>query len=142
MVSHDRDFLQGLTNKVYEFKERKIKEFLGDINEYLKTRNAEDFRVIENSSPSVNKTKKGERRNKDYQEQKKVKSLKNKINKLEKEIAILEKEIADVDHQLLMNYDQTISEDNFFEDYHKKKEALAKLMKSWEEFTTELEKYS
>ncbi len=142
VVSHDRDFLQGLTNKVYEFKGRKIKEFLGDINEYLKTRNAEDFRVIEKSSPSISKTNKGERRNQDYQEQKKIKSLKNKISKLEKDISALETEIAEIDHQLLMNYDQTIAEANFFDKYHKKKESLAELMKSWEELTTEFENSS
>ena len=49
VVSHDRDFLQGLTNKVYEFKDHKIKEFLGDIDEYLKARQVDDFRAIEKS---------------------------------------------------------------------------------------------
>ncbi len=142
VVSHDRDFLQGLTNKVYEFKERKIKEFLGDINEYLKTRNAENFRVIEKSSPSANKSQKGEQKNQDYKEQKKIKSLKNKISRLEKDISTLETEIAEIDHQLLMNYDQTIAEANFFDKYHMKKESLAELMKLWEELTTEFENSS
>ena len=47
VVSHDRDFLQGLTNKVYEFKDQKIKEHLGDIDYYLNQRKVEDFRAIE-----------------------------------------------------------------------------------------------
>ena len=50
VVSHDRDFLQGLTNKVYEFKDKKIKEYLGDINYFLDERKAEDFRAIERKS--------------------------------------------------------------------------------------------
>ena len=47
VVSHDRDFLQGLTNKVYEFKDQKIKEHLGDIDYYLEQRKVDDFRSIE-----------------------------------------------------------------------------------------------
>ena len=47
LVSHDRDFLQGLTNKVYEFKDGSIKEYLGDIDFYLEQRKVDDFRAIE-----------------------------------------------------------------------------------------------
>jgi ATP-binding cassette subfamily F protein 3 len=47
LVSHDRDFLQGLTNKVYEFKDQKINEYLGDIDFYLEQRKVQDFRAIE-----------------------------------------------------------------------------------------------
>src|SRR5690606_38969312 len=47
IVSHDRDFLQGLTDKVIEFKDQKIKEYLGDINYFLEERNTEDMRTLE-----------------------------------------------------------------------------------------------
>src|SRR5690606_40108478 len=47
LVSHDRDFLQGMTDKVYEFKDQKIKEYLGDINYFLEERNASDMRDFE-----------------------------------------------------------------------------------------------
>ena len=47
LVSHDRDFLQGMTDKVYEFKDQKIKEYLGDINYFLEERNATDMRAFE-----------------------------------------------------------------------------------------------
>ncbi len=47
VVSHDRNFLQGLTDKVYEFKDHKIKEYLGDINYYLETHNLENMREAE-----------------------------------------------------------------------------------------------
>lgn len=140
VVSHDRDFLQGLTNKVYEFKDLRIKEFLGDINEYLKTRNVQDFRAIEMSEGSKTNKKVKAQPNSGYQEQKKIKSLKNKITKIEKSIATLEEEIAAIDHQLLMNYDQTISQPNFFDHYHRKKEELSELMNSWEVMTETLEK--
>ncbi|MGI9546398.1 MAG: ribosomal protection-like ABC-F family protein [Flavobacteriaceae bacterium] len=139
VVSHDRDFLQGLTNKVYEFRDYRIKEFLGDINEYLKTRNALDFRAIEKSDAVTRSGKLQQDKKADYKEQKKMKSLKNKIGKLEKAISALEAEITDIDHQLLMNYDQTISEPDFFDRYQEKKEELEKLMLSWETLTENLE---
>src|SRR5690606_35484272 len=47
LVSHDRDFLQGMANSVYEFKDRKIKEYLGDINFYLEQRNLQNMREVE-----------------------------------------------------------------------------------------------
>ena len=47
LVSHDRDFLQGLTNMVYEFRDQKIKPYLGDIDFYLDQRNVTDFRQVE-----------------------------------------------------------------------------------------------
>ncbi len=142
VVSHDRDFLQGLTDRVYEFRDKRIKEFLGDINEYLNTRNADNFRTIEKSEARVKESSGKQGRNIDYQEQKKVKSLKNRINKLENKIADLEQEISDMDHKLMMDYDQTIAQPNFFDDYHKKKSELEELMASWENYTAELEQYS
>lgn len=138
VVSHDRDFLQGLTQKVYEFRNGIIKEFLGDVNEYLSSRNADDFRAIEKKAEQKKEARVSSGRN-DYEEQKKIRSLKNKISKLEKAIGALEDEISAIDHQLLMNYDQTISQPNFFDHYHEKKEELEELMKRWETRTTELE---
>src|SRR5688572_16321165 len=47
LVSHDRDFLQGMANVVYEFKDQKIREYLGDINFYLEQRNMQNMREVE-----------------------------------------------------------------------------------------------
>ena len=55
LVSHDRDFLQQLTNKVYEFKNQKIKEYLGDIDYYLDQRQVENFREIERKEKKNNR---------------------------------------------------------------------------------------
>ena len=140
LVSHDRDFLQGLTNKVYEFKDRKIREYLGDIDYYLNERKAQDFRAIEKKQKTVVKKEKVKTGQNDFQDQKKLKSLKNKISSNESRIAELEKEIAEIDHDLLLNYDATIAKPNFFEGYQKKKDNLEELMKKWEQLTTELEK--
>ncbi len=139
VVSHDRDFLQGLTNKVYEFKDKKIKEYLGDINYFLDERKAEDFRAIEKKSVKAAQKKQSAQAEKPYHDQKKLKGLKNKLSNLESEIGVLEKEISDIDHELLMNYDQTIAIPNFFDGYQKKKKRLESLMKQWEDLTLKLE---
>ncbi len=140
LVSHDRDFLQGLTTTVYEFKNGGIKEYLGDIDFYLESRDAEDFRKIEQktavaghqSSPSAKKKT-------DYAEQKRIKSLKNRLSKVEKSITAVEKEIADMDHELLMNYDQTAADPEFFNRYQDKKQRLQQLMEEWETYAGDLE---
>lgn len=140
LVSHDRDFLQGLTNKVYEFKDRKIKEYLGDIDYYLDQRKVEDFRAIEKKQNTVVKKVKEKTGQNNFHDQKKLKSLKNKLSSNESRIAVLEKEIAEIDHNLLLNYDATIAKPNFFQGYQKKKDDLEELMKRWEQLTTDLEK--
>jgi ATP-binding cassette subfamily F protein 3 len=51
LVSHDRDFLQGLTNKVFEFKDRKIREYIGDIYDFLESRRMRSLKELEINSP-------------------------------------------------------------------------------------------
>ncbi|NJB71927.1 ATP-binding cassette subfamily F protein 3 [Saonia flava] len=143
LVSHDRDFLQGLTNKVYEFKDRKIKEYLGDINFYLEQRKVEDFRAIEKKDDDGGKAKqKNKPKDTSYQDAKALKSLKNKLSTIESKISSLEKEIGKIDHELLMDYDSTIAKPNFFDGYQKKKKTLEELMENWEKITLDLENYS
>ena len=140
LVSHDRDFLQGLTDRVYEFRDRRIKEYLGDIDFYLDQRQVEDFRSVEKSSEkkaaAVEEKPKAEQ---DYKRQKELKSLKNRLGKVEREIEELEKKLAEMDHELLMDYDKTASQPSFFDDYHKKKARLEELMQQWEALSAQLE---
>ncbi|MCL6273786.1 ABC-F family ATP-binding cassette domain-containing protein [Muricauda sp. 2012CJ35-5] len=138
LVSHDRDFLQGLTDRVYEFKDGSIKEYLGDIDFYLEQRKAEDFRKIEKGEKKQEQLKEKPKAN-DYQTQKKQKSLKNKLSGVEKKISQLEKEIAEIDHQMLMDYDATIAKPGFFDTYQGKKKDLEALMEDWEKLSEELE---
>ena len=140
VVSHDRDFLQGLTNKVYEFKDHRIKEYLGDIDYFLEQRNLQNLREAEKKSISekkqVEKPKSGKEA---YEEQKKNKSLQNKLSKTEAAIHQLEKEIKEIDVELAVNYEKTISKSNFFEQYESKKNKLQKLMKEWEQITLQID---
>ena len=148
LVSHDRDFLQGMANTVYEFKDQKIKEYLGDINFFLEQRNVDNFREVEKKDVSL--TPKGgtagatsnlkpETKNLSYEEQKAQKSLQNKLSKIESQIQQLEKDIQKDDKELETNYDKLIENANFFTAYEKKKKELEKLLEDWELVQMELE---
>ena len=139
LVSHDRDFLQGLTNKVYEFKDQKIREYLGDIDYYLNQRKAENFRAIEKKTKVKKEVKKEDDKKVDYKDQKKIKALKNKLSNVESEISSLESEIKKIDQGLLLEYEATIAEADFFSKYEAKKKKLKQLMTSWEDLTLNLE---
>ncbi len=143
LVSHDRDFLQGLTKTVYEFKDHQIKEFLGDIDYYLKERSIEDLREAEKKT--VKKEQKATEETsakKSYKDQKKLKSLNNKLSNVESSINKLERNIKEIDVELATNYDKTVADPTFFDNYQAKKDELSRLMKDWENIQLELEKYS
>ncbi len=137
LVSHDRDFLQGVANKVYEFKDRKIKEYLGDIDFYLNQRNLENLREAEKRTVVKVDVKKSNKES--YEDQKRLKSLNNRLSKVESKINQLEKDIKEMDVELAINYDQTAAKPNFFEDYQSKKKALEQLMSDWEIIQEQLE---
>ena len=140
LVSHDRDFLQGLCDKVYEFKDRKIKEYLGDIDFFLEQRNLQNMREAEMRSEIKSEVKTKEVSGKQsYENQKKIKSLTNKLSKIESKIGIIEKKIKTIDVELAVNYDTTISDPNFFDNYQKIKKDLERLMEEWEKVTLEIE---
>ncbi|GMN07064.1 ABC-F family ATP-binding cassette domain-containing protein [Croceitalea sp. MTPC5] len=138
LVSHDRDFLQGLTDKVYEFKDGQIKEYLGDIDFYLEQRNAANFRKIE-LKEKVDAKKKLDKPANEYEKQKRQKSLKNKLSGIEKKITGLESEIAEFDHALLMDYDNTVADPGFFDKYNGAKKQLDAFMKDWEKISVQVE---
>ena len=133
VVSHDRDFLQGLTNKVYEFKNQKIKEHLGDIDYYLEQRKVDDFRSIEKKDKAPNSKKKIKKNDSLNQ------SIKKKINNIESKISKLEKDISVTDIALENDYEKTIAQADFFSKYEKMKNELGVLMKKWEDLTIKLE---
>jgi len=140
LVSHDRDFLQGLTNKVYEFKNQVITEYLGDVDFYLEQRKLENFRAVEKKQQVVT-SKKIEKNTSSFQDQKKIKSLNNQLSNVERKIADLENELKEVDSNLLTAYEKTSNTPDFFKNYDKKKATLKKYMSNWEELTLQIEKY-
>mgnify|MGYP001342550017 FL=1 len=143
IVSHDRDFLQGLTSTVYEFRNKKIKEYLGDIDYYLEQRKLEDMRAVEKRD-KVPKTaaKKIATEKQSYEDQKKLKGLHNKLSKIESKISKIEKELKKKDQELATNYEKTIAQSNFLDSYNDKKKHLKSLMQEWEELQLEIEEIS
>ena len=137
LVSHDRDFLQGLTATVYEFKDEKIKKYLGDVDYYLEQRNVENLREVEKRT--VVKSAPKEKKTQSYDDQKKVKSLNNKLSNTESKINQIEKEIKEIDVELAVNYDEVSSKPGFFDAYQAKKDKLTELMEEWENITLKLE---
>lgn len=138
LVSHDRDFLQGMANLVYEFKDQKIKEYLGDINFFLEQRNVQNMREVEKRD-AVAKEAPKENKSLSYEEQKKNKALQNKLSKIESQIQQLEKDIQADDKALASNYDKHIEDAKFFAAYEKKKKELDQLLEDWETVQMELE---
>ena len=119
VVSHDREFLQGLTQKVYEFKNQNIKEYYGDINTFLEERSFENFKQLEASQ----KDQKIRVKNKSLEKESYIdnKERKRKINHLKKEIVKIERKIDDLS-DILKNKDELLSDPIKFKDLSSDKE--------------------
>ena len=141
LVSHDREFLQGLNDIVYEFKDQKIKPYLGDIDFYLEQRQLENLREAERKT-IVKSESKANNNKQSYESQKQLKSLNNRLSKVESAISSLEKEIKAIDLELEINYDKTVADPSFFNAYQAKKAKLEELMGQWETLTESIEQHS
>lgn len=143
LVSHDRDFLQGMANVVYEFKDKKIKEYLGDINFFLEQRNAQNMREFETKTEAKSETvnPKPQAKSLSFEDQKKQKSLQNKLSKIETQIQDLEKEIKKADEKLATQFEEISGNVQFFSEYESKKTKLAQLLEDWENAQIELDSF-
>ena len=134
LVSHDRDFLRGLTDVVYEFKDGGIVEHLGDVEAFLKKQQAADFRQIEQKA-AESTTKQEKKPQASYQDQKQIKKLKNKLSSVERKIATLEKDIASMDAQIAKDG----GSDEVFAQYQKLQDDLSMAMEEWETVEMQLD---
>ena len=143
VVSHDRDFLQGLTSTVFGFKDKVIKEYLGDIDYFLEQHKMENLREAEKRTVvKVDKSNSKKAHELTRDQEKQLRKLKNKLSKIETQISDLETEISKIDLQLAENYDEVSSKPNFFENYKAKKAQVELLMSDWELIEEEVEKFS
>ena len=148
IVSHDRDFLQSLTEKVYEFKDKQIIEYLGDVTAFLEARKVTDLKALE-AAGGTGKSKKEKVKSAqqmDYKArkawQKVHRKLKNKCGRLEKEVDELEKELKQYDNDLMdpVKFKELSAQTGFFDKYEVSQKKLSDLMRDWEESIEELER--
>jgi len=141
VVSHDRDFLESLTTRVFEFKNKQIKETIGDIYDFLQSKNIQnlnelsaDLKKPKSKNPKEEKAARIQSREEKKALEKQHKSLKNKINKTEKGIDILESEIKALEQQLAdpVFYNDKEKSTEAIKTYESKKVELDKEMTMWE----------
>ncbi len=146
VVSHDRDFLQGLTDKVFEFKNKQIKPYIGDIYDFLESRKLETLKQLEinnknndnykNEVITENKINWEKKRESD----KEIRKIKNKIQKCEEDISKIEDEIERLD-KVLANpeeHKKEFEKGDIYKTYQDLKNKIDEQMLLWEELHTEL----
>lgn len=147
LVSHDRDFLQGLTDKVIEFSDGQIHQHIGDINSFLEKKSLENFKELEkqgNIATAPNKKKVAKELS--YEERKKFdkafKKASNKLGQYERDVEKLENTIKALDAALAdpEQYKKHAAEPDFFQKYDQMKKDLEKAMDLWENQEEEVEK--
>ena len=133
VVSHDRDFLSGLTDELYEFRDGAVHEFKGDIMEFLDSSNSS---ITSNSSTTrdVRTTRESSASKQAYEQSKERererRKLQNVVKQKEQEIEGIEAEIASRDEVLATGAAQS---PEFYREYQSLKEQLERKMGEWEE---------
>ncbi|BBE20511.1 ABC transporter ATP-binding protein [Aquipluma nitroreducens] len=147
VVSHDREFLDGLVNCVYEFKDKKVKQHLGGIYEFLRRKKIDSMKELEkkdlplNQEVKIQKTEEAEKVSFDER-----KEINKNINKLEKSIEKNELEISGLE-QKIAEMDKTLAETNgsdpeIFKKYDRLKKELENKMYEWEILHEQLDELS
>jgi len=146
VVSHDRDFLDGLVTCVYEFRNKKAKQYLGGIFDFLYRKKMESLKELEQQKAKPGKTSGNKAaaktaNNLTFEEQKEINRniarLEKKVQNTEKAISDTEKQIEEMDKALSST--DGISDDTVFSNYEKTKHKLEQLMYEWELVQEELE---
>lgn len=147
VVSHDRDFLHGLTHKTFEFKNKQVKEHIGDINDFLQSHKVSSFREFElnkeNKKKSVNEVPKEKSRSPfemKKEREKELKKIKNSIQKLENNIQQFEKEII-ITEEIMAKPDFFSSGKSaeIFAQHANLKKQLGEAMEQWTEIQAKAE---
>lgn len=149
VVSHDRDFLQGLTQKVFEFRDGKVKQHIGDIYDFLEKRRiatldqlgmaAKAAAAGQSEEVSLNKINYEKKR----QQEKDLRKITSRIEKVEQEIHQFESEIASIDQKLASpeNHVEALADGTIYERYESLKNKLVSAMDDWEALHSELDNF-
>ena len=146
LISHDREFLQGLSDKIFEFRDGNMKEYLGNIDEYLEYRQKESIREVsieksklaeakqETPAPKVKEEPKPVETKKEFVSKEK-KNIQNKISKTEQKINELESQIEAMEQ----GFSKENPTEEQLEKYQKLKENLDLALQEWEFLAAQLE---
>ncbi len=139
VVSHDRDFLEGLTENLYEFKDHSIKEYSGDILSFLEKKNLQSLDQLNKKETKTIEKQKTESQNKilferQKQQDRELRKKQNKLKAIEKEIEQTENILSQMQAKL-----SEVQQAEFYKDYQSKKDHLDNLMQEWETLSLELE---
>ncbi len=145
VVSHDRDFLAGLTQRTIEFRDRRLHEYLGDVNYFLEKRQLDDMRSVAQGSsplqaPEKRRAAAARARSSDWYEQRKklvraVQRVERRIESMEAEIAAVEARMAESDFYESADCEETLKR------YATLKRQLEEAMEAWEEAQMKLEAF-
>ncbi len=148
VVSHDREFLNGLTEKIFEFRNKNISEFRGGIYDFLKKKKIETLDQLNLKQKEIDTGNIGQpvSENKlNYEERKKldreIRKAENKVKDAEKKIEELERKIEKRNEVFYSTDEKTkeLLDDNFYKEYNGLKAELEKEMNNWETYQTEVE---
>ena len=147
VVSHDRDFLDGIVGKVFEFKHNKVKESIGGIYDFLRKKKIENLKDIEkkdkiksesvSTDVSSNKQKYLERKEYDRN----LRKLRKRLEESETAIEKIEAEIIAVDKSFMEPGNSTQSHENDYQKYQDLKEKLNEEMNKWTLYSNEVEEF-
>lgn len=141
VVSHDRDFLQGLTDTLYEFRDGGVHEFKGDIFEFLEWRQAQNIQqsakaATPQASKSASEGRQAYQQSKDRERE--LRKLRSAVEKCEKEIETLEAQIAEKESVLASG---TAQDADFYAKYQALKDQLDQQMEAWELATIAVDEF-
>ncbi len=146
MVSHDRDFMKGICDRLFEFRDGQVKEHLCDIEEFMQLRKVERLNELD-LDKKVKQTEKAETKKPivtapevDKAKEAEQKQLRSQLKKAEETIERLEKEIKDCDAKLSnpIEYEKLMNDQSFFNKYNSFKKDLDAEMLKWEEISGKL----
>lgn len=148
VVSHDRDFLQGLTDSLFEFRDGAVHEFKGDIFEFLEYRRLEHLKDLEKTKKQtagkaqqeVSQSKLSYQQSKERERE--LRKLRGNVERIEQEISQLEEQIAEKESLLAAGSAEATNNPDFYAEYQQLKDSLEERMSAWEEATIALEEFN
>lgn len=144
VVSHDRDFLDGLVNCVYEFKNKKAKQYLGGIFDFLYRKKMESLKELETQKRNSTKPATEKIKTTDTYSYEERKEISRTISRIEKKVENTENQISEIETQLkkmdfILSKPEEIDDHSVFEKYEQLKHKLEQVMYEWELLHEELE---